>query len=104
MTIIPVKRKSKSGNVYYNLVDEKRVNGKVVQKYAGYLGKNLNSKKELEPGDILPYITRLLNRGISQEDIGSILKKIGIDYDAWPITKIIIENDPKLKKVFLRLK
>lgn len=104
MTIIPVKRKSKSGNVYYNLVDEKRVNGKVVQKYAGYLGKNLNSKKELEPGDILPYITRLLNRGISQEDIGSILKKIGIDYDAWPITKIIIENDLKLKKIFLRLK
>lgn len=39
MTIIPVKRKSKSGNVYYNLVDEKRVNGKVVQKYVGYLGE-----------------------------------------------------------------
>ena len=33
-----------------------------------------------------------------------ILKKIGIEYDAWPITKIIIENDLKLKKVFLKLK
>jgi len=40
MTTIPVKRRSKSGKVYYNLIDEKRVNGKVVQKYVGYLGKD----------------------------------------------------------------
>lgn len=40
MTIIPVKRRSKSGNAYYNLVDEKRLNGKVMQKHVGYLGKN----------------------------------------------------------------
>lgn len=104
MTIMPVKRKSKSGRIYYNLVDEKRVKGKVVQKYVGYLGKSPNSKKEMEPGDILPYLHRLLNKGISQEEIGSILKKIGIEYDAWPVTKIIIENDLRLKKMFLRLK
>ena len=104
MTIIPVKRKSKSGNVYYNLIDEKRINGKIVQKYVGYLGKSPNSKSEIEPKDILQYIERLLNMEISQEEINSILKKIGIEYDAWPITKIIIENDLKLKKVFLKLK
>jgi hypothetical protein len=104
MTIIPVKRKSKSGNVYYNLIDEKRINGKIVQKYVGYLGKSPNSKSEIEPKDILQYITRLLDKNISQEDIASILKKIGIEYDAWPITKIIIENDLKMSKVFLKLK
>ena len=104
MTIIPVKRKSKSGNVYYNLVDEKRVNGKVVQKYVGYLGKSLNSKTEIEPEEILKYVSRLLKKGISQEEIDEILKKIGIEYDAWPITKIIIENDLKLQKVFHKLK
>ena len=104
MTIIPVKRKSKSGNVYYNLIDEKRINGKIVQKYVGYLGKSPNSKSEIEPKDILQYIERLLNMEISQEEINSILKKIGIDYDAWPITKIIIENDLKLNKLFLKLK
>ena len=54
--------------------------------------------------DILQYIERLLNMEISQEEINSILKKIGIDYDAWPITKIIIENDLKLNKLFLKLK
>ena len=104
MTIIPVKRKSKSGNVYYNLVDEKTVNGRVVQKYVGYLGKSLNSKTEIEPEEILKYVSRLLKKGISQEEIDEILKKIGIEYDAWPITKIIIENDLKLEKVFLKLK
>jgi len=104
MTTIPVKRKSKSGKVYYNLIDEKRVNGKVVQKYVGYLGKDPKSKNEVKSRDILPYIERLLNIGISQEEIDQILKKIGIEYDAWPITKIIIENDLKLKKVFLNLK
>ena len=104
MTVIPVKRKSKSGKVYYNLVDEKRVNGKVVQNYVGYLGKSLNSKTEIDPEQIVKYVSRLLNKGISQEEIDQILKKIGIDYDAWPITKIIIENDLKMKKVFLKLK
>lgn len=33
-----------------------------------------------------------------------MLKKIGIDYDAWPITSIIIENNLKMQKVFLKLK
>jgi len=90
--------------VYYNLVDERRVNGSVVQKYVGYMGKGLHSKNEIGPDDMVPYITRLLNRGISQDEIDSILKKMGIEYDAWPITKIIIENDLKLKKTFLKLK
>jgi len=69
MTTIPVKRKSKSGKVYYNLIDEKRVNGKVVQKYVGYLGKDPKSKNEVKSRDILPYIERFLNIGISQEEI-----------------------------------
>ena len=104
MTVIPVKRKSKKGNVYYNLVDEKRINGKVVQTYVGYLGKSLNSKNEVKPEQILQYIERLLNLQISQEEINTILKKIGIEYDAWPITKIIIEDDLKLNKLLLKLK
>ena len=58
----------------------------------------------MNPKEILPYLERLLTLGISQEDINTILKKIGIEYDAWPITKIIIENDLKLQKVFLKLK
>jgi hypothetical protein len=32
MTITLVKRKSKSGKVYHNIVGERRLNGKVAQK------------------------------------------------------------------------
>ena len=103
MTVIPRKVRREHGE-YWELIDEKRVNGKVVQKYVGYLGKSLKSKNEIEPEEILKYVQRLLKKGINQDEIDSILKKIGIEYDAWPITKIIIENDLKLQKVFLRLK
>lgn len=103
MSLLPHKVNRK-GHEYYELVEEKWVNGKVVQKYAGYLGKSPNSKKEIDPDDIMKYLERLLKRGINQEEIDQILKKIGIEYDAWPITKIMIENDLKLKKVFLKLK
>ena len=75
-----------------------------MQNYVGYLGKSLNSKTEVDPDQIVKYVSRLLDKRISQEEIDQILKKIGIDYDAWPITKIIIENDLKMKKVFLKLK
>jgi hypothetical protein len=103
MTVIPRKVKREHGE-YWELVDVKRVNGKVVQKYVGYLGKSPTSKNEIEPDDIMKYLERLLKKGISQEEIGDILKKIGIEYDAWPITKILMENDLKLNKVFLKLK
>ena len=33
-----------------------------------------------------------------------MLKMIGIAYDAWPIKRIIIENNLKMQKVFLKLK
>ena len=52
MTIIPKKSNTKSRSSYYNLVDVKRDNGKVVQKYVGYLGKNPNSNKEINVKDM----------------------------------------------------
>ena len=104
MTITTRKHKSKSGKEYYELVDVRRVKGKVVTRYVGYLGKNPNSKIELTGKDILPYVERLLSAEISDSDIRNILKKIGIDCDISPITKIVLENDRKLGKAFLRIK
>ena len=61
----------------------KRVNGKVVQKYAGYPGKSLNSRNEIEPEGLLKYVSRLLKKGISpvfrkivfgNADIGSVFQ------------------------------
>ena len=104
MTLRPKKITRKSGKTYYSLVDEKRVNGKVVQKYVGYLGKDPKSKTEISFGDVLPYVTRLMNLEISDSEMHEVLKKIGIDSDLTPITKIVLENDRKLKRTFLRLK
>ena len=103
MTVIP-HRVKRNGKEYYELIDVKRVRGKTVQKYIGYLGKSPYSRKEIEPEIVLQYLQRLLKKGVSQEDIDRILRSLGIEYDAWPVTKIIIENDLKLQKVFLRLK
>ena len=47
---------------------------------------------------------RLLNVEISDSEIMDLLKKIGIDCDISPITKIILENDRKLGKTFMRIK
>ena len=41
---------------------------------------------------------------ITDTEIHEILKKIGIDAARAPITEIVLENDRKLKKVFLRFK
>ncbi len=106
MTLVAKKitRKNGNGKVYYTLVDERRVNGKIVQKYVGYLGKDPKSKMEISYGQIMPYMTRLMDLEISDSEIHEILKKIGIDIDISPITRIVIENDRKLKKTFLRIR
>ena len=104
MSITVRKEKRKNGKEYYKLYESKRVNGKPVTKYIGYLGKNPGSKKEITGKDILPYVDRLLDIEISDAETKDILKKIGIDCDISPITKIVLENDRKLKRTFLRLK
>ena len=104
MSISVRKERRGNGKEYYKLYEVKRVNGKVRTKYVGYLGKNPNSKKEITGREILPYVERLLDIEISDSEIRDILKKIGIDCDISPITKIVLENDRKLGKTFLRLK
>jgi hypothetical protein len=82
----------------------KRVNGKVVQKCVGYLGKRPDSKRKITGKDILPYVERLQDAEISDVDIRDILKRIGIDCDISPIRKIVLETDLKLKKTYIRIK
>ena len=104
MTVYPKKRKTKAGREYYELWDAKRVGGKVVTKYVGYLGKSPKSIQELTPEQLLPYVRRLIDTELTDVEMQHILKKMGMETDVWPITKIIIENDMKLKKLLLRLK
>ena len=104
MTVVVRKEKRKNGKAYYKLYDVKRVNGKVKSKYVGYLGKDPSSKNEISYGEMMQYVHRLMDIEICDSDIHNILKKIGIESNITPITKIILENDRKLKKTFLRIK
>ncbi len=65
----------RNGKECYELIDLKRVKGKLVQKYVGYLGKSPNSKTEMDPEQILLYVSRLLGKEMSQEENAEILKK-----------------------------
>ncbi len=102
MAVSPKKRKTKTGKIYYELWG--RANGKVVSKYVGYLGKSPKTKQELTPEQLLPYVNKLLDIGLSDVDISQVLAKMNINTDVWPITKIIIEHDRTLKKLFLKFK
>ena len=104
MTIVLKKIKRANGKEYYNLVDVRRVSGKVVTKYVGYLGKRPKSIQELTPEQLLPCVRRLIDTELTDVEMQRILKKMGVETDVWPVTKIIIENDMKLKKLLLRFK
>ncbi|MCL5802834.1 MAG: hypothetical protein ACYCPR_06595 [Thermoplasmataceae archaeon] len=75
----------------------KCVNREVKTKYICYLEKNPNSGREITEKDILPYVERLLDA-----EIIDMLKKIGIGCGISPKTKIVLENDRKLSRTFLR--
>ena len=104
MTLVVKRIKSQGDSSYYKLVDEKRVNGKVVTKSVGYLGKTPKSIQELTPEQLLPYVQRLLDIELTDVDMARILKKMGVETDVWPITRIIIENDRRLKKLLLKFR
>ena len=105
MALVVAKKKTKSGGEYYRLMEVKRVRGKVVSRYVAYIGKTPKSKQELAyPDLVVPYLRRLLDAELTDVDLLSVLKKLGIQTDVWPVTKLILENDRKLRRLFLRFK
>jgi Na+/phosphate symporter len=104
MSISVRKEMRANGKEYYKLYEVKRVNGNVKTKYVGYLWKSPRSKVEITGEEILQYVFRLMKKDLKDGEIKDILNKIGINYDIEPITKIIIENDRKLNKIYIRLK
>lgn len=58
---------------------------------------------EIDAELIVVRVSQLLEKVINQDENDEILKKTGINYDAWTITKNNIENDLKLRKAFLKL-
>ena len=103
MALVVAKKKTPSGE-YYRLMEVNRVRGKVVSRYVAYLGKTPKSKQEITPEQVYLYLRRMIDSGLTSEDAGDILKKMGIEVDVTPIKKLIIENDLVLHRLFLRVK
>ncbi len=106
MTLSLTKHKRKNGSVYYDLWDQKRVRGQVVRTYVGYVGSTPHSKVEVSPEALLTHVRRLLNVGITLADIDDVFRKLGLGTPPTvrTLTRVIIENDLKLQKLFLRVK
>ena len=56
------------------------------------LGSHRIPLGRLNPRVLLKYVERLVKKNVTQEEINQILRKIGIEYDIWPVIKIIMEN------------
>ncbi len=88
MALCPKKRKTKTGKIYYELWEVKWVNGKVVSKYVGYLGKSPKTKQELTPEQLLPYVNKIkliketvkkdMNGTLSNEFLDSASNRLAI--------------------------
>lgn len=53
---------------------------------------------------MLPYAKMLMDLEITDAEIHDILRKISINNDVSPITRVVMENDREFKKVFLRVR
>lgn len=104
MTLALKKVKGKKGNDYYHLVDTHWVKGKAVTKYVAYVGKSPKARVPLQPEQLLPYVSRLLRKDVTDDDIRKTLHLMGVTTDVWPISKILIENDRKVMELSLRFK
>ena len=85
-------RKIKRGNsVYYAEVENKRVNGKVVQRYIRYLGKDPNAPpKKAEINDVgFGYLaTMLMQKALTANDVFEFLEDQGITVSREELAKI----------------
>ena len=76
MTVIPRKVRREHGE-YWELVDVKRVNGKVVQKYVGYLGEISEFQEWDWTGrDTKVYITTAKERDKSGGNGWGVMKEV----------------------------
>ena len=104
MTVRVSKHLPKGRTPYYDLWDQKRVKGKLVQTYLGYLGTSPHSKQEVSPEQLYLYLRRMIDAGLTSADAKAVLKQMGLEVDPTPIKKLIIENDLELHRLFVRVK
>ncbi|MHB1435622.1 MAG: hypothetical protein ACYCVV_19170 [Acidimicrobiales bacterium] len=101
---VRVTKHLRNGRAYYDLWDQKRVKGRVVKEYLGYLGTSPKSKQETSPEQLYLYVRRIIDSGLTSDEAKVVLKRMGLEVDITPIKKLIIENDLELHRLFVRVK
>ena len=92
----------KPSGTYYALVENKRVNGKVVQKVLKYLGTSPNLQElQLDPA-MAGTLAQTLMSGTTTADVKMALKEIGIPVEG-RLKQVSLIYNPPLKKLTLRV-
>jgi len=91
----------KPSGTYYALVENKRVNGKVVQKVLKYLGTSPNLQElQLDPA-LAGTLAQTLMSGATA-DVKKALREIGIHVEG-RLKQVSLIYNPPLKKLTLRV-
>jgi hypothetical protein len=74
-----IRGKKVGGNIYYYEVENKRVDGKVVQEYIRYIGKNKNSPSgiPLQRAQFSYIATRLMQGDFSANELMDVIERMG---------------------------
>ena len=97
-----VREIKKPSGTYYALVENNRINGKVVQKVLKYLGTSPNLQEmQLDPA-LAGILAQALMSGASTAEVKKALKDIGIAVKG-RLKQVSLIYNPPLKKLTLRV-
>ena len=77
-----IRKKKNRGQIYYAEVENRKVNGNVVQRYIRYIGKNPDVSRSimLEPVHFSYITTRLMQGDLTSDELLDMLEAVGIRY------------------------
>ena len=98
-----VRAIKKPYGTYYALVENKRVDGKVVQKVLKYLGTSPNLRElQLDPESAGVIAQTLMSGSATTAEVKKVLKEIGMPVKG-RLKKVSLIYNPPLKKLTLRV-
>jgi hypothetical protein len=98
-----VRAIKKKYGTYYALVENKRINGKVVQKVIKYLGTSPNEQEiQIEPKIAVTIAQTLISGSATATDVKKVLKNIGLPIKG-RLKQVSLIYKPPLRKFTLRV-
>lgn len=99
-----LQRLRKGRTPYYDLWDQERIQGRLVQTYFGYLGPSPHFEQEVSRQQVYRYLRRTIATGLANKNVKTFLAKTGLEVDPASLQKRIFGNDLVLYRLFVRVK